>query len=89
MLKKQKNNRTKIVKVRLTEDEFSRMKTALKKRTEFMQNEYMETMKRDPSTQMQEKLWEVYRRDYERYMSSGKIPKTNTDAPDVQQVTGR
>lgn len=69
--------------------EFSRMKSALKKRTEFMQNEYMETMKRDPSTQMQEKLWEVYRRDYERYMSSGKIPKANTDAPDVQQVTGR
>ena len=29
MLKKQKNNRTKIVKVRLTEDEFSRMKTLM------------------------------------------------------------
>lgn len=29
MLKKQKSNRTKIVKVRLTEDEFSRMKTLM------------------------------------------------------------
>ena len=29
MLKNQKNNRTKIVKVRLTEDEFSRMKTLM------------------------------------------------------------
>ena len=37
---------------------------------------------------MQEKLWEVYRRDYERYMSSGKIPKTNTDARRAREVTG-
>ena len=50
--------------------DFQTMQAALKKRMEILRRDYIEPMEQDPSEEMQEKLWTVYRENYERYLTA-------------------